>query len=585
MEFVKTWQNMTVPQMAELLRTRPDGNCSEFWAKMRVDFVSEDKRFQTEQKGSKSGGQGIPGIASSMVYLLTAVAAFEEKANGRESSLEELIDAYHLDGIVNNTASSEYRYWYYSYLNYIVERRNLNMPDRNTADQKNKYAARMCYQYQLLPLVTDLVNENPGKMTLGALLDALVKANPSIENQKSLAVPLKNLQAFLDGQWAFWTKETPPIPDVPLEFMNSTPTDSYNNPNAAPKSEPVPTSKTEDATAPQDGKPANPEKNSPELWRQIEGTFAESAVKRLNDGILQMIFTGAPGTGKTYFARLAARYLGELQLWLEPHRAYTLVQFHPSYDYTDFVEGLRPVQLGESGRMAFVKLDGAFKAFCRNVLRHGNPKQPYFFLIDEINRAELPKVFGELMYCLEADKRGRDNRVQTQYQNLPAYELEAGTGEPRRIQDDEFSEGFFIPENVRILGTMNDIDRSVESMDFALRRRFEWRTAEVNEAYLENALKKMGLPAPETLAARTMALNRELLAQGARYGLNKYYFIAQGQFANLSFRPDWSLEELLTYVWDCRIEPLLQEYLRGVADQNVTNFLQSCRSALFLPAR
>lgn len=593
MEFEKTWQSVTVPQMAELLRTRLDGIRPGFWGKMREDFTSQDKRFQREQKNPKPGVQkksfGIPGIASSMVYFLTTVVALEEKSHGREPSLKELMDTYHLDGIVNNSASSEDGFWYYYYLNYIVERRNLNLDLSNLKkSDQNKTAATLCYQDQIFPLVTELVKEGPGELGLNALLEVLVVKNPLIKNQKNLGEPLKNLRVFLDSKWTFWVQADLPKQDVPSdciryqdapsEFLNFTPFDFYNAQGADSKPNPKPA----EPAAPQDGLPGNPEKNSAELWRQIEGTFSENAVKRLNDGVLQMIFTGAPGTGKTYFAKLIARYLGELQPWLNPPRAYTLVQFHPSYDYTDFVEGLRPVQLsGRGGRMAFVKLDGAFKAFCRSVLLYGNPKELYFFLIDEINRAELPKVLGELMYCLEEDKRGKDNRVQTQYQNLPAYELETGTGEPRRIQDDVFSEGFYIPENVRILGTMNDIDRSVESMDFALRRRFEWRTAEVNEASLESALKKMGLPAPETLAARTMALNRELLVQGARYGLNKHYFIAQGQFANLFFPPDRSLEELLTYVWDSRIEPLLQEYLRGEAEQNVTNLLESCRGAFF----
>lgn len=569
MEF-KSWQNVTVTQMAELLRTRLDGNCSGFWAKMRGGFVAKDKQEMNLQKQT-----GIPGTASSMVYLLTTAAAFQEKANGQEPSLEKLIADYHLDYIVNNpprrsttnspTDFPEFTSYYY--LSFIV---SLNMPRKSNINELNKSLAEQCYDDQILPLVRDLVNTNPGEMILAALLDVLEEKNLSIKGQNSLAGPLQNLRDFLDKNWKSWVQADDD--DKLIDLFN----DLQSGPNRNPE--------PETAAAPQDAKPANPEKNSPELWQQIEGTFAESAVKRLNDGVRQIIFTGAPGTGKTCFAKLIARYQGGIQFWQKTPCAYTLVQFHPSYDYTDFVEGLRPVQLGENGRMAFVKLDGTFKAFCRSVLRYGDPEETYFFLIDEINRAELPKVFGELMYCLEADKRGEENRVQTQYQNLPAYELEGGV--LRKIQDGEqgdvFAQGFYIPKNVCILGTMNDIDRSVESMDFALRRRFEWKSVEVTEEYLKKSLEKMGLPESEALSARTMALNQALLSQGDRYGLSKQYFIAQGQFANLPARQEWKPADLAGYVWDYRIEPLLREYLRGESEQNITEFLQACKSA-FLP--
>lgn len=129
----------------------------------------------------------------------------------------------------------------------------------------------------------------------------------------------------------------------------------------------------------------------------------------IQNGATQIILTGAPGTGKT---RMAKEIAGS---------HYKLVQFHPSYDYTDFVEGLRPVE--EEGKMVFRKVDGIFKEFCRKVVEEGKKDEKYFFLIDEINRADLSKVFGELMFCLETDKRGEDNAIQTQYQNLPTYDV------------------------------------------------------------------------------------------------------------------------------------------------------------------
>lgn len=186
-----------------------------------------------------------------------------------------------------------------------------------------------------------------------------------------------------------------------------------------------------------------------------------------NGGVRQLILTGAPGTGKTYMATKVAGELAEqaivqvendLLAPVEIGKTCEFVQFHPSYDYSDFVEGLRPVEI--NGQVTFKKMDGIFKQFCRTVVaanaevaehagKHGAILPVYFFIIDEINRADLSKVLGELMFGLETDKRGAANRFQTQYANLPTYDI----AQQKNIapEDDCFAAGFYIPKNIVII--------------------------------------------------------------------------------------------------------------------------------------
>lgn len=333
------------------------------------------------------------------------------------------------------------------------------------------------------------------------------------------------------------------------------------------------------------------------MWRTIrkkqlwENRQVREICDIIRQGVGQVILHGAPGTGKTYTAKLVAEYMGaelldqktEAPLW------YKLVQFHPSYDYTDFVEGLRPVQFGEK-ELRFVKLDGSFKAFCRRVVEDGDPQKYYFFIIDEINRADLSKVFGELMYCLETDKRGE--KVETQYHNLPTYRYHEADGTYEAMgKDDVFADGFYIPKNVVVIGTMNDIDRSVESMDFALRRRFIWREIQVSEVLLQ-AFRNGAFPQilrdnASLVAAKVEALNDVIFydgnenrdgnqGMGNSLGLTRQHYISQGQFSGL--KGD-NLKDLLQFAWDYRIKDLLREYVRGENERVVDEFIEACKTA------
>ena len=390
-----------------------------------------------------------------------------------------------------------------------------------------------------------------------------------------------------------------------------------------------------------------------------------------------LVLTGAPGTGKTYMAREIAKEMGAESMF---------VQFHPSYDYTDFVEGLRPIDNGE-GHIVFERKDGVFKEFCRkavqnlidssksveelsdetywkmlleefvndaidnattfktvngsefvitgmtesyvSILNEQNAKasilnvsiheiltllfneitleyvrdirryfgrmfgtqadsytfvivkqirekhqsasankvnqkhssriqeRDYVFIIDEINRGEASKIFGELFYAIDPGYRDdKDNPVQTQYQNLIPT-------------SDVFAKGFYVPRNVYILATMNDIDRSVESMDFAMRRRFTWK--EIKPEYTEDMLDNLGQSLADSAKETMHRLNNEIAVTdglGAAYSVGPAYFMKikdlNGDFSAL---------------WNMNIEPLLREYLRGF--RAIDDMMEKFRKAFF----
>lgn len=236
---------------------------------------------------------------------------------------------------------------------------------------------------------------------------------------------------------------------------------------------------------------------------------------------------------------------------------YEFVQFHPSYDYTDFIEGLRPIKK-EDDQLGFELKDGIFKSFCKKAIK--NPNKNYVMIIDEINRAEISKVFGELFFSVDPGYRGPSGKVKTQYSNMALYEEEIP----------ELTEGYiYVPSNLYIIGTMNDIDRSVETFDFAMRRRFTW--IEIKATERTDMLKETLGDLKEQAVNKMNAINSVI---ENIEGLNSSYHIGPAYFLKLK-NHNGSFDDL----WKYNLEPLIKEYLRGLP--NAENALEKISNTYF----
>lgn len=286
-----------------------------------------------------------------------------------------------------------------------------------------------------------------------------------------------------------------------------------------------------------------------------------------------LVLTGAPGTGKTYTAKKVACKLTGDNADAEEQAHIQSVQFHPNYDYSDFIGGLRPQPTEDKKNVLYPWRPGVFTTFANKALqaykkwekeKNGNAPK-YVFIIDEINRADLSRVFGETFSLLEADYRypRKKNGLA-----LP------GSG----------GEEFILPENLYIIGTMNDIDRSVESMDFALRRRFAWLEVEAGESkrIIEASAKEKGID-PKIVAKLKDAMNAlnecirgekepslvektDKKTFSLKSKLGPEYELGGAYFAKFDGKKH--SEEAYEKLWDNHLEIILKEYLRGEKDKD-----------------
>ena len=241
-----------------------------------------------------------------------------------------------------------------------------------------------------------------------------------------------------------------------------------------------------------------------------------------------IILQGAPGVGKTFLAkRFAYSIMGEKN---DSH--IESIQFHQNYSYEDFIMGYKPVDDG------FELMTGVFYNFCKKAEQDTDPNSKYFFIIDEINRGNLSKIFGELMALIEADKRG--DKVRLAYRD----------------------ELFSVPDNVYIIGMMNTADRSLAMMDYALRRRFSFYEIEpafkkpIFKKHLLKYLKLVGVA--DAVIERLTKLN-DKISDETTSGLGKGFCIGHSYFCVPPVKGQ-SEKDWYDMIIDFEISPLLDEY-------------------------
>jgi len=262
------------------------------------------------------------------------------------------------------------------------------------------------------------------------------------------------------------------------------------------------------------------------IWRQV-GKIAGAFYGLTQNDLKNIIYYGAPGTGKTKFVKDCLDIL-------DPNRTRTeWVQFHSGFEYEDFIDGIKPIGI-QNGNLNLALTNGVFKEFCLKAAQ--NKKENFFFIVDEINRADIAAVFGETLSLLEENYRGES--IKTKNYTLSKQE-------------------FSIPSNVYFIGMMNDVDKSIDCFDLALRRRFAWVLMECDYEVVENATDKAYETKCESLNSYITKEEYQLKGSKKTDGLNlgRAYEIGHSYFLKKEAMSEQQ-------IWNRHIEPILREYIR-----------------------
>ena len=226
------------------------------------------------------------------------------------------------------------------------------------------------------------------------------------------------------------------------------------------------------------------------------------------------------------------------------------------------MDGVKPTGI-ENGAMKFELKNGVFKQMCidafKDLEKNKEKAKRYYFVADEINRAELSRVFGELLLCLEEDKRlSFDKKGNLQGMLVKTANSSLWDNEKHAVYIDEVGEGYFgVPENLYFIGTMNDIDKSIDSFDMALRRRFVWKKYSCNYDVIAEHFDKSSEDKLETYVEFCKDIN-EYITSNKGLGLDDSYELGHSYF----LKPKNLSKKEISKLWEGHISPLLKEYLR-----------------------
>lgn len=325
------------------------------------------------------------------------------------------------------------------------------------------------------------------------------------------------------------------------------------------------------------------------LWFLVDESYNVEELSDINSP--NIIFNGAPGTGKTYSVSKGICKLQAINGNLFKDSVYT--QFHPSYTYQDFIEGIKPIGI-KNGNLNLQVINGNFKDFCikvkkenekywknnhpidvKNIKTYSNWPQ-YFFVVDEINRGNLSNIFGETFTLLEYRDFDFSGNYENQTSNLVSTALsnviESIDNNDSMIYKKIKGKAYFgIPFNIRFIGIMNDVDRSIDPFDLALRRRFKWITKLCDYEIIERVLIENGLDKEHVsnYIESCKKLN-DYICNNSGLGLGKNYEIGHAFFLKILsvLNKEKIAKDKKTILFDNFILGTLKEYIRQVTDES-----------------